>query len=69
MMFLSKEATDKDQSLKMQVMLSLDKDDSSNSEKIWKKKTSFETKMLILQQNDQSWKIPWFIVIKVQFRL
>ena len=50
-------------------MLSLDKDDSSNSEKIWKKTTSFETKMLILQQKDQSWKIPWFIVIKVQFRL
>ena len=41
MMFLSKEATDKDQSLKMQVMLSLDKDDSSNSEKIWKKNNFF----------------------------
>ena len=41
MMFLSKGATDKDQSLKMQVMLSLDKDDSSNSEKIWKKNNFF----------------------------
>ena len=36
MMFLSKKAANKDQSLKMQ-MLSLDKDDSSNSEKIGKK--------------------------------
>ena len=41
MMLLSKEATDKDQSLKMQVMLPLDKGDSSNSEKIWKKNNFF----------------------------
>ena len=34
MMFLSKEATNRDQSLKMQMMLSLDKSDSSNTEKI-----------------------------------
>ena len=34
MMFLSKEATNKDQSLKMQMILSLDKSDSSNTEKI-----------------------------------
>ena len=38
MMILSKEATNKDQSLKMQIMLSLDKDDSINSEKILKTK-------------------------------
>ena len=31
MMFLSKEATNKDHSLKMQMMLSLDKESSSNS--------------------------------------
>ena len=37
-MFLSKEATNKDQSLKMQMMLSLDKTYSTNTEKIWKKK-------------------------------
>ena len=37
MMFLSKQETNKDQSLEMQMMLSLDKDDSSNSEKNWKK--------------------------------
>ena len=36
MMFLSKEATNKDQRLKKQMMLSLDKSDSSNSEKNWK---------------------------------
>ena len=49
MMFLSKEAANKDQSLKMQ-MLSLDKDDSSNSEKNWKKTWLFlETKNAILQ--------------------
>ena len=36
MMYLSKEATNKDQCLKMQMMLSLDKEDSANnSEKIW----------------------------------
>ena len=40
MMFLSKKAANKDQSLKMQ-MLSLDKDDSSNSEKNWKKTPLF----------------------------
>ena len=35
-MYLSKEATNKDQCLKMQMMLSLDKEDSTNnSEKIW----------------------------------
>ena len=38
MMILSKEATNKDQSLKMQIMVSLDKDDSTNSEKILKTK-------------------------------
>ena len=38
MMFLSKEGTNKDQSLKMQTMLSLDKCDSSNAQKIWEKK-------------------------------
>ena len=37
-MFLSKEATNKDQSLKMQMMLSVkdDKTDSAATEKIWK---------------------------------
>ena len=49
MMFLSKEAANKDQSLKMQ-MLSLDKDDSPNFEKNWKKTLLFlETKNAILQ--------------------
>ena len=38
MMYLSKEATNKDQSFKMQMVLSLDKKDTSNnSEKICKK--------------------------------
>ena len=41
MMFSSKEATNKDLSLKMQMILSLDKDDSTNSEKIWKAKGFF----------------------------
>ena len=36
MMLLKKEATNKDQSLKMQMLLSLDKSDSSNSEKMEK---------------------------------
>ena len=35
-MLLKKEATNKDQSLKMQMLLSLDKSDSSNSEKMEK---------------------------------
>ena len=40
-MFSSNEATNKDLSLKMQMILSLDKDDSTNSEKIWKAKGFF----------------------------
>ena len=43
-MFLSKEATNKDQNLKMQMMLSLNKASSSNSDKIWgfyNRKTKF----------------------------
>ena len=39
MMYLSKERTNKNQNLKMQMMLSLDKDDTSNnSDKIWRRK-------------------------------
>ena len=53
MMFLSKEATNKDQSLKMQIMLSLDKDVSPNSEKDWKKTTFLETKEVILHQKNK----------------
>ena len=42
MMYLSKEATNKDQSLKIQMILSLNKDDTSNNyEKIWKKNRFF----------------------------
>ena len=70
MMFLSKEATNKDQSLKMQIMLSLDKDVSPNSEKKLEKngifgdqRGDFTSKKQIFQ------KIPLFIVMKVQFRL
>ena len=36
--FLSKEATNKDKNFKIEMLLSLDKSDSSNSEKIWRKK-------------------------------
>ena len=53
MMFLSKEATNKDQSLKMQMMLSLDKDISTNSEKNWKKMAFLETKEVILHQKNK----------------
>ena len=53
MMFLSKEATNKDQSLKMQIMLSLDKDVSPNSEKNWKKTAFLETKEVILHQKNK----------------
>ena len=53
MMFLSKEATNKDQSLKMQMMLSLDKDISTNSEKNWKKMAFLETKEVILHQENK----------------
>ena len=54
MMFLSRKATDKDQSLKMQMMLSLDKDDSSNSQKIWKKMFFLEIKNVILRLRNQT---------------
>ena len=48
-MFLSKEATNKDQSLKMQMMLSLDKTYSTSTEKIWKKIFFLVIKKVILQ--------------------
>ena len=41
MMYLSREATNKDQSLKMQMLLSLDKDDSNNTEKKLEKEWFF----------------------------
>ena len=37
MMYLSQEATNKYQSLKMQMLLSLDKDKKAQTEKIWAK--------------------------------
>ena len=70
MMLLSKEATNKDQSLKMQMMLSLDKDISTNSENKLEKngffgdqRGDFTSKTQIFQ------KIPLFVIMKVQFRL
>lgn len=54
MMFLSKKTKDKDQSLKMQMMLSLDKDDSSNFQKIWKKMVFLETKNVIVRLRNQA---------------
>ena len=54
MMFLSKKAKDKDQRLTMQMMLSLDKDDSSNSQKIWKKMVFLEIKNVIIRLKNQA---------------
>ena len=56
MMFLSKEATKKDESLKMQTMLSLkdDKGDSSSTEKMWKSNGFFgdqKTNLTIIKAN------------------
>ena len=50
MMFLSKEATNKDKNLKIEMLLSLDKSDTSNSEKIWKKKVLVVIKKVISQK-------------------
>ena len=55
-MFLSKEATKKDESLRMQTMLSLkdDKGDSSSTEKIWKSNGFFgdqKTNLTIIKAN------------------
>ena len=52
-MFLSKEATYKDQSLQIQMMLSFDKESSNNSEKVWEKKFFEGTKKRILQLQTQ----------------
>ena len=41
MMHLSKEATNKDQSLKMQIILSIDNNKKTQSEKIWVKNRFF----------------------------
>ena len=49
MMYLSKGATNKDQSLKIQMMVSIIKDESSNAEKIWKKTGFLKTKKVALQ--------------------
>ena len=48
-MFLSIKATNINQSLKMQMILSLDKDDSSSFGKKWKKTGFLGTKNVILQ--------------------
>ena len=66
-MFLSNEATNKDQSLKIQMMLSLDKDDSTNSEKIWKTKGFFGDQKddFTIKKPQIFQRIPWFVVIKV----
>ena len=55
-MFLSKEATKKDESLRMQTMLSLkdDKGDSSSTEKMWKSNGFFgdqKTNLTIIKAN------------------
>ena len=50
MMFLSKEATNKDKNLKIEMLLSLDKSDTSNSEKIWKQKVLVVIKKVISQK-------------------
>ena len=68
-MFLSKEATNKDQSLKMQMILSLDKSDSSNSEKFGKNPIFLVIKKVILQSQNPFQRISWFIVTKVQLQL
>ena len=47
MMYLSKGATNKDQSLKIQMMVSIIKDESSNAEKIWKKTGFLKTKKMV----------------------
>ena len=47
MMYLSKGATNKDQSLKIQMMVSIIKDESSNAEKIWKKPGFLKTKKMV----------------------
>ena len=69
-MFLSIKATNNNQSLKMQIILSLDRDDSSNFRKkmekkrfFWDQKGDFTIKKQIFC------KILWFIVIKIQFEL
>ena len=70
-MYLSKEATNKDQSLKLQMMLSLDKEDTSNnSEKIRKKIASLETKKEILQSKKLIFlKIRYYIAIRALSQL
>ena len=40
-LYLTKEATNKDQNLKMQMLLSLDKEETNSSEKMWKKYVFF----------------------------
>ena len=43
-MYLSKEATEKDRQLKMQMFMSIDNNDSSASEKVWLKNGFLEIK-------------------------
>ena len=43
-MYLSKDATEKDRQLKMQMFMLIDKDDSSSSEQIWVKNGFFGDK-------------------------
>ena len=71
-MFLSKEATYKDQSLQMQMMLSFDKESSNNSEKVWKKKVFWggqKEDFTITNPNFPEDLLVYCTVIKAQFQL
>ena len=46
-MYLSKEATEKDRQLKMQIIMSIDSDDSSAPGKVWLKNGFLEIKEAI----------------------
>ena len=46
-MYLSKEATEKDRQLKMQMFMSIDSDDSSAPGKVWLKNSFLEIKEAI----------------------
>ena len=71
LMYLSKEATDKDQNHKMKTNLSLDNEDpANNSEKIWNSNGFFGTKKgILLSKKLISLKRHWSIVTREQFQL
>ena len=70
MMYLIKEATNKDQTLKMKMLLSLDNNKTAPTEKIWTKNSFLgDQRQILLFLSQISPRIPFFMPIRTRFLL